>query len=83
MIEEQVKYLLKDIELEIDNRAILVYLDTIRFARLKSTEAKAVSFSVVWLSLSEYHGEVNKSTSFQRSFMFINTLLKQSKPVRT
>ena len=38
-----VKELLGDIPLEIDNRVTLIHLDTIRFARLKTHEYKAVS----------------------------------------
>jgi hypothetical protein len=44
---------MRDIPLVIDNQAILVYLDTIRFARLKSTEAKAVSFCYDWVVVIE------------------------------
>jgi hypothetical protein len=42
-MNNEVKELLGDIPLEIDNRVTLIHLDTIRFARLKTHEYKAVS----------------------------------------
>jgi hypothetical protein len=42
-MKNEVKELLGDIPLEIDNRVTLIHLDTIRFARLKTHEYKAVS----------------------------------------
>jgi hypothetical protein len=43
MMKNEVKELLGDIPLEIDNRVTLIHLDTIGFARLKTHEYKAVS----------------------------------------
>jgi hypothetical protein len=42
-MKNKVKELLGDIPLEINNRVTLIHLDTIRFARLKTHEYKAVS----------------------------------------
>jgi hypothetical protein len=43
MMKNKLKELLGDIPLEIENRVTLIHLNTIRFARLKTHEYKAVS----------------------------------------
>ena len=64
-MENEAKGLLGDIPLDMDNRVILVHLDTIRFARLKTHESKAVSHvTVLYLLVDDYSRIVQLSKGY-------------------